>query len=409
VRLSDVQHQGRAISILRRSLGSGRTHHAYLFEGPEGVGKQMAAKALAARLLCLSTEIPPDADACGACAACRLFASGNHPDFHLIERSLHKLHPDRTIRASKGLFLVVDVIRTFLIEPASNKPTVSSRRVFLVNEAERMNEGAQNALLKTLEEPPGQTCLILVTSSAERLLPTIRSRCQRVPFGLLPPEFVAQQLSEHLRLPAESAAALARLADGRLGAAIRWEHARLLEGAEEVAGSIERLERGGPTRFSQELMEIGTALAGRLAEADSQADGEGQRDEEVNDSGAGEDAPADESGDEGVVTMAGRRSGARALATSELRDALKLVLMLVAAIYRDALLVSVGAESGLHLAAQRPHTKSLSQRNSAARLDNCIRAVGHAERMLDRNVAPPLVGEYLGAALLGTAPVPTAD
>jgi DNA polymerase-3 subunit delta' len=409
VRLSEVQHQERAISILRRSLSSGRTHHAYLFEGPEGVGKQMAAKALAARLLCLSTEIPPEADACGRCAACQLFASGNHPDFHLIERSLHKLHPDRTIRVSKGLFLVVDVIRTFLIEPSASKPTVSSRRVFLVNEAERMNEGAQNALLKTLEEPPGQACLILVTSSAERLLPTIRSRCQRVPFGLLPPEFVARQLSERLHLPAENAAALARLADGRLGAALRWEQARLLDAAEEVTGSVERLEGGSPTRFSQELLEIGAALAGRLAQVEPKVERGSEEDEEADGSGVGVNAPVEEAGDDEAVSAAGRRSGGRALATAELRDALKLVLMLVASVYRDALLLSVGAESGLHLAAQRSRTQALSQRSSAAELDACIRAVAHAERMLDRNVAPALVGEFLGAALMGTVAVPILD
>jgi DNA polymerase-3 subunit delta' len=218
----------------------------------------------------LSPDIPADADACGNCASCRLLARGNHPDFHLIERRLHKLHPDRTIRAGKGLFLVVDVIRTFLIEPAGTKPAVSSRRVFLVDEAERMNEGAQNALLKTLEEPPGQTCLILVTSSAERLLPTIRSRCQRVAFGLLPPEFVARQLGQRLNLPAADAEALARLAGGRLGAALRWHRAGLLDAAQEAAQSIARLERGGVTRFSQELIESGTALAARLAQADSQ-------------------------------------------------------------------------------------------------------------------------------------------
>ena len=407
MRLSDVQHQPRAISILRRSLSSGRTHHAYLFEGPEGVGKQMAAKALAARLLCLSPDIPADADACGNCASCRLLARGNHPDFHLIERRLHKLHPDRTIRAGKGLFLVVDVIRTFLIEPAGTKPAVSSRRVFLVDEAERMNEGAQNALLKTLEEPPGQTCLILVTSSAERLLPTIRSRCQRVAFGLLPPEFVARQLGQRLNLPAADAEALARLAGGRLGAALRWHRAGLLDAAQEAAQSIARLERGGVTRFSQELIESGTALAARLAQADSQQEHHVEG-EDAEDSGASEGG-GDEMIDEEAVAVSGRRGGASALGTSELRDALKLVLMLVAAVYRDALLLNIGGPAALHLVAQRPLTESISQRTSAAHLDTCIRAVAHAERMLDRNVTPALVGEFLGAALVGAAPVPIVD
>ena len=214
VRLSDVQHQPRAFdfapALERRAL------HRISVRGPEGVGQQMAAKAAAARLLFVAGH-SGGAISCRNCARAGCWR-GNHR-ISLIERRLHKLHPDRTIRAGKGLFLVVDVIRTFLIEPAGTKPAVSSRRVFLVDEVERMNEGAQNALLKTLEEPPGQTCLILVTSSAERLLPTIRSRCQRVAFGLLPPEFVARQLGQRLNLPAADAEALARLAGGRLGAA----------------------------------------------------------------------------------------------------------------------------------------------------------------------------------------------
>ena len=101
MRFSDVQHQDRALSIVRRALASGRMHHAYLFDGPEGVGKELAARALAARLLCEAPDLAENADACGECRACRLFAAGNHPDYHLIHRGLHKRHPDRTIRTTR--------------------------------------------------------------------------------------------------------------------------------------------------------------------------------------------------------------------------------------------------------------------------------------------------------------------
>jgi DNA polymerase-3 subunit delta' len=217
VRFSDVHHQERALSIVRRALAGGRTHHAHLFEGPPGVGKELAGRALAAGLLCEDPQRRPEADACGECRACKLFAAGNHPDFHLIHRGLHKLHPDRSIRAGKGLFLAVDVIRHFLIEPSSSSPALGQRRVFLIRDAERMNEGAQNALLKTLEEPPGSGCLILVTSSAERLLPTIRSRCQRVSFDLLPPDYVQARLRELAGVEPGAARTLAAVSQGRLG------------------------------------------------------------------------------------------------------------------------------------------------------------------------------------------------
>jgi hypothetical protein len=239
------------------------------------------------------------------------------------------------------------------------------------------------------------------------LLPTIRSRCQRVAFGLLPPEFVARQLGQRLNLPAADAEALARLAGGRLGAALRWHRAGLLDAAQEAAQSIARLERGGVTRFSQELIESGTALAARLAQADSQQEHHVEG-EDAEDSGASEGG-GDEIIDEEAVAVSGRRGRASALGTSELRDALKLVLMLVAAVYRDALLLNVGGPAALHLAAQRPLTESISQRASAAHLHTCIRAVAHAERMLVRNVTPALVGEFLGAALVGAAPVPIVD
>lgn len=130
----DVRHQDRALSILRRTLANGRTHHAYLFDGPDGVGKEMTARAVAAKLLC--ENVPGDAgfqaglglggdaddadfEPCGDCRSCRLFAAGTHPDFHLVTRSLNKLHPEPQVRKTKGLYLVVAIIRHFLIERAS--------------------------------------------------------------------------------------------------------------------------------------------------------------------------------------------------------------------------------------------------------------------------------------------------
>jgi DNA polymerase-3 subunit delta' len=382
VRFSDVRHQDRAVSLLRRALRSGRMPHAYLFDGPDGVGKGLAARALAARLLCEDEALAPDADACGRCPACRLVASDNHPDLHLIDRALRKRHPDRTIRQSKGLFLVVDLIRYFLIEPAAMKPTQGRRRVFLILEAERMNEEAQNALLKTLEEPPGTACLILVTASAARLLPTIQSRCQRVPFALLPIDFVAQALQARLRVPAADALALAVLSDGRLGVALRWQQMNLLAALDMVGACLDRVPDGDVEACAKTLVEIATALAVSLRQV----------------SGEGEEPAPDDDGD-------APKSGSKVVPTDELRDALKLVLLLVGALYRDALVAHAGVTTLRQLPQQQQRVEQLAARATLERLESNLRAVREAEQMLDRNVAPQLVGERLAVALLGELPV----
>lgn len=380
VRFTDIQHQDRALSILRRALRSGRTHHAYLFEGPEGVGKERAALALAARLLCDDSELAADADACGSCESCRMFAAETHPDFRLIHRGLHKLHPDRTIRSSKGLYLVVDVVRQFLIESAAMKPSHARRKVFLIRDAERMNEEAQNALLKTLEEPPGDARLVLVTSSAHRLLPTIRSRCQRIPFDLLPAAFVTERLVREHLVPEGDAAVLAGLAGGRLGVALHWHRIDLLGALEQVAALLAGLADPDPEAFGKGLVECATGLAEHaIGRSAVQAE---DVDDELN-----------EGGKKGEV------------GTDALRDALKLVLALVASLLREALLVRVDAprlaNRRLTAAAQR-----LAAGRGEASLTSGIAAVAQAEWMLDRNVAPALVGERLAVALLGEAGLP---
>ncbi|HPM22372.1 MAG TPA: DNA polymerase III subunit delta' [Phycisphaerae bacterium] len=375
------------MSILRRALRSGRTHHAYLFEGPAGVGKELAARALAAQLLCEDDQRAVDADPCGRCPACRVFAAGNHPDFHLIHRGLHKLHPEPKIRRQKGLFLVIDVVRHFLIEPATMKPTQGRRRVFVIRDAERMNDEAQNALLKTLEEPPGTACLILVTSSADRLLPTIRSRCQRIPFGLLPTTFVARELQSRAGLDPTDARALAGLADGRLGVALQWHALDLLATLGDVNTCLARVPDADPETFGKTLVALATELAMRAQpEPTDEADMEDDEDE-------------DEDEDDDTPSKSSRK-----VPTDVLRDAYKLVLLLMGATYRDALLIQSGA-AALRVLPQSTRAETLAREASPALLDQCILAIGEAEVMLDRNVAPQLVGERLAVALLGELPV----
>ena len=394
MRFADICHQDRAVSIIRRALASGRSHHAYLFDGPEGVGKETAAMALTGRMLCEASDLAADADACGACPSCRLFASGNHPDFHAIDRRLHRLHPDPNVRRSKGLSLAVDVIRHFLIAPAGLKPSRGRARVFLVREAERMNDGAQNALLKTLEEPPGASRLILVTTSAARLLTTIRSRCQIVSFSPLPLRFVAERLRIEAGMDADTAHMFARLSDGRLGAALRWHQLELEATLNDVAACLSRLDGLDPEAFGKGLIEAAESLARRTIALDK-AD-ETTADEPL--------ATAAKPRRTSAGVKAPKAAAGKSVPTDDFRAAMKLVLMLVAAVFRDAVIVRAGGDGELAaLPAHRPLSERLAAGELGAAPEACIRAVTEAETMLDRNVNNQLLCERLAAALCGSA------
>ncbi len=150
---------------------SGKLPHALLFRGPSGTGKVHFAQALAQRLLCMA---PVDGVACGHCKYCLLFAVHTHPDFFMVQ-------PEEGSRAIK-----VEQIRE-LIGFASRKAQFEGFRVVLIHPAEAMNVNASNALLKCLEEPGGNTLIMLVTHQASQLLPTVRSRCQCVDFPVPDP------------------------------------------------------------------------------------------------------------------------------------------------------------------------------------------------------------------------------
>ena len=202
--------QEKAKEMLRRAGSGGRLSHAYLFRGPAGVGKKRAALAFAAALNCLN---PEGGDACGTCASCRKLAAGSHPDFTAV--------------LPEGAAIKIGQIRA--LKQALGFPPLEARcRVVLLAEVHTMRREAANSLLKTLEEPPADTLLILTGDEASAILPTIVSRCQVVPFFPLPYQEVAAVLEKEGTPPAE-AAALATAAEGSLG------RARLLAAKELLA------------------------------------------------------------------------------------------------------------------------------------------------------------------------------
>jgi DNA polymerase-3 subunit delta' len=204
---SEIIAQDRALSSLRSALRRGTLHHAYLFGGPEGVGKSRAARLLAQAANCEGGAAGPGGfreDPCGECVPCRKIAKGVHPDVLVLaeERVMAKAgawEPKGGRSPSRDV--VVDQVRDLVDHRLALKRFEGRRRMVIVDPADAMNPQAQNALLKTLEEPPEDTTLVLVASSPDALLPTIRSRCLRVPFAPLPPEVVAPRVAE--RIPAE--------------------------------------------------------------------------------------------------------------------------------------------------------------------------------------------------------------
>lgn len=245
MRLSNIRGQERAVSLLRSSLERGRVHHAFLLSGPQGVGKETTALALAASLLCPERG-EGEADACGTCLSCGKVERGTHPD--LLQFLPEASAVERGLLAKEDLprapsrDLKIEQIRS-LERSLSVAPVESARRVVFLLEADSMNVPAQNAFLKTLEEPPAGTHLLLVATSGDSLLPTIRSRCVRLPFLPLPKAQVAAWLEEDRKLDGEIAQLVAGLSGGSLGEAARWDEAALRERG-EVLAAVEALEAG---------------------------------------------------------------------------------------------------------------------------------------------------------------------
>ncbi|MEO8799890.1 MAG: DNA polymerase III subunit delta' [Polyangiaceae bacterium] len=194
--LSTVRSQATPLTTIARALESGRVHHAYLFEGPAGVGKELTAFGLAQALEC---ERRPEgsAKACGECSACLRVVPkdglSRHPDVVVIERGLYDAAQIGR-RTPETQDISIDQIRTLVLARAAFPPHEGRAKVFIIRRAEELSISAANALLKTLEEPGARTCFILLTTQPDALLPTILSRTLRVHFGLLADETVEQIL-----------------------------------------------------------------------------------------------------------------------------------------------------------------------------------------------------------------------
>jgi DNA polymerase-3 subunit delta' len=195
-----------AVDLLKQHVVQGRLRHAYLFTGPEGVGRRTLALRLAQAINCLEPSAP--GEPCLRCRACRQIEAMQHPDLAVVQAE------------TRGGTLKVDQIRE-LHRGLSLAPYEAHYRVALLLHFEEAHPSAANALLKTLEEPPPQVVLLITAESAERLLPTIVSRCETLRLRPLPLEQVSQGLQDRWGLPADQARLLAHISGGRPGYALR--------------------------------------------------------------------------------------------------------------------------------------------------------------------------------------------
>lgn len=205
-----------AVGALRREVVRDRVAHAYLVSGPDGVGKTAVATAFAQTICCQDESRPDRGVPCGACLACRKIARGVHPDVETFSLASQTVEADK---GGKGTTLTIETVRR-LCAATALRPMEARRRVVLVDDAETMQGVAQEALLKTLEEPPSAVTIVLLADDAEALLPTIRSRCRPVALRPVPTTVVAASLVA-AGCPAERAGEIAALAGGRPGWALR--------------------------------------------------------------------------------------------------------------------------------------------------------------------------------------------
>jgi DNA polymerase-3 subunit delta' len=348
----DIIGHRRLVGLVARSIQRDTLPPSLILAGPEGVGKRLLALAIAQALNCPAfarveheratarhalegvggpSPEPPANDACGTCSACTRIARGVHPDVLLVE-------------PGDSGSIKIDQVRE-IIDRAGYRPFEGRRRVVIIDEADALVSQAQNALLKTLEEPPPSSVFLLVTSRPDLLLATVRSRCPRLPFRALDAADVAAALMKRGRAEAE-ARAIAATADGSIGHALDASAEGFVEAREAAVRVLGQVAAAGDAR---RRMDSAKELLARTG-------GGG---------GAGD------------------------------REQLAVNLRAMASLLRDAGLLSTRADSR---ALANPDVQPALERLSAFRGERGIRAftaVDQALAALDRNAGVKIVADWL--------------
>jgi DNA polymerase-3 subunit delta' len=323
----------RLKSLLQHAVVHERVPQSLLFAGPEGVGKHAVALALAQAINCPDRRSGAGDDACGRCTTCVRIARGQYPDVTVVHRG-----EDASIK--------IRTLRERVLDVAGYRPFEGARRMFIIDDADDLTLEAQDALLKTLEEPPPSTVIVLVTARPDALRPTILSRCRRLRFGALVEDDVVRVLTERHGIGAAQARLLAATSGGSVGRAL------------SAAGG----DLGDDRDAALEL--LAAAQAGRVE---------------------------------------GRLKAGAALAQHGTRrrdrEALDARLGAVASLVRDLAVVSSGATTPLANADLADALRQLAPAFDAERLSSGFAAITDAQTALERNASPKIVADWLAVTL----------
>lgn len=349
--------------------------HALLIVGPRGAGAGTLARDAVATLLCTA---PIEGGACGTCRSCRLVASGSHADLALIAPSGAAdeigIAPIRSLEQSLALL-----------------PVEGGRRIALIERADRMSEAAQNALLKTLEEPPPRTHIVLAAAEDSSLMPTIRSRCASVRLGLPESTAASELIATRLGLDAATATRLLRMAGGRPGplleAGVGGDAARAH--AQLRRQLLDFVALAPHARLRQMPALIGDASAILAAGVDDHEgdddpnDGEGE--------GEGVAGRASEAGDDAPKKGGHARRTSSKPTPAERRAAAAALLRLWRGVARDLALVAVGAAESIGFPEDLHELTSVASRVEATAWRDALISVDRALAAVRRNGNPELL------------------
>lgn len=229
MRFSDIVGHEDIIKHFKSSIELGKVGHAYIINGEVGSGKKTLANAFATALQCEAKET----EACGKCQSCIQSESGNHPDIIYVSHE-------------KDNLISVDEIREQLVDTMDIKPYKSDYKIYIIDEAELMNDNAQNAILKTIEEPPAYGIIILLTSNIDKFLPTILSRCIILNVKPIRERDILDYLQKEMNVSEERAYFCLDFAQGNLGKAIKLacndEYSQIVESVVGVLKNIQDMD-----------------------------------------------------------------------------------------------------------------------------------------------------------------------
>ena len=355
--LKEIFCQDKAIEILQRAFAADKVPHAYIFAGLDGIGKFKTAAEWGKLLLCKKPVIKNDfADSCGKCDSCQGCETASHPDFNHVYKELLEFTKEGKGKKTPIDF-PIDVVREFIIEKASNKPTLSERKIFVISEAEKLNTSSQNCLLKILEEPPASCCLILLCSRLDKLLPTIKSRCQIIRFSPIDEQIITEKLKETgvKQIPAQY---FARLSGGSVGQALQWAKLEL------SAGQLYQIKKDLITSLAGYKYSDSLEISERfLAEAKK-------------------------------ITAAWEEIDETTSKSDLNRRAIKTVLQIIISALSDAMKLPVTGDTIVN-SDQKEHIKTLAARfdppEAASKIEGCYKAT----QWLEANVNEKLIFDHL--------------